>query len=117
MWFKKKIEAKVELKTFTCDHNWKDFGITTETIHSVDGTFLLKVYKHYACIWCKEYKRVLLVTDWCKNKEELDKKEKEVEALHHVEYDSIVMERIYDFQLLDKEYLEVARRLFPNRGY
>lgn len=116
MFFKKKIQASVEIKTIVCNHKWKDFGITSLTTHLSNGEYRLTVYKHYACIWCKEYKEVLLNTDWCKTKEILETKIVLVKEIHKIEYKSAIMERIADFQLIDKEYLEIARQLHPDRG-
>ena len=123
MWFKKNAEAKVEasvgveVKTHECDHKWKDFGISTSVTCQGPPVQYISIVKHYACIWCKKEKHVLLAKEYCRNDREVDAKLAAINKLHNTEYLSVITERIADFQLLDREYLEIARRLHPDRGY
>lgn len=124
MFFKKKevkakIEAAIEIKpiVFKCEHKWKDFGIfRTYTVSGEDEVITLCIKKLYGCIWCKEERIEDLYSARNTSADEINKNLEEIKKGLNVEHQAVVRNRLKDFQLVDKDYLEIARKCYPNRG-
>ena len=108
MWKKKKAQ---------CLHKWKDFGVSGKV--DIEEPFYYKgkitVTRYYACMWCREKKTVDFVDEFS-SKKECESKVERYNKSCSPEDRALILLRISDFQLLDPEYLELARKLYPDRG-
>lgn len=132
--FKKKQEPNLWIKPMKrpsiCQHKWKDFKWYIETDHKnghwVHGSYIepksiVRIIKPYVCILCKERKEIVLLEEeykGCENISSFNNRVKELKVKYdeYLENKVIIEDQINDFQLVDREYLEIARTLFPNMG-
>lgn len=117
-WGKKsKRQEPVEIK---CNHKWQDFPWYVQAIYYEDTRrFDLKLIEPYVCVHCKERKDVVLHHverqgySWDDAEQllaECDEKYGE-----HCEARPIVEDMIHDMQLVDRQYLEILKSLYPEK--
>lgn len=118
-WGKKQtIEAKpIEFK---CNHKWKDFPWYITALYYEDThAFDLKIIEPYVCIHCKERKDIVLHSvsranfSWKQASTLLEECEEKYGEFCQPR--PIVEDMIHDMQLVDRQYLEIAESLYPEK--
>lgn len=121
MWpFKKKKPAPTVITPPPCKHKWQDFPwIIRFYFDYGKGTLKVEIWEPYVCIYCKERKNRKLVEDWYTDvpSEQIDKLMAEYKEKYkeHCQNEAIVEDQINDFQLVDREWLEIANMLRGTR--
>ena len=121
--FKKKQKPNLWIKPMkhpsACQHKWKDFKWYIDAKWNSDCfRGKIRIIEPYVCIFCKERKEIVLLEEGFKSSVSFDKRVKELKIKYdeYLENRVIIEDQINDFQLVDREYLEIARKLFPDRG-
>lgn len=115
---KQRVEAKpIEFK---CNHKWKDFPWYITAFYYEDtNAFDLKIIEPYVCIHCKERKDVVLHSvsranfSWKQASKLLEECEEKYGEFCQPR--PIVEDMIHDMQLIDRQYLEIAESLYPEK--
>jgi len=121
MWpFKKKKPAPTVVTPPPCKHKWQDFPWIIRFYFDYNkGTLKVEIWEPYVCIYCKERKNRKLVEDWYTDvsSEQIDKLMAEYREKYkeHCQHEAIVEDQINDFQLVDREWLEIANMLRGTR--
>lgn len=128
-WKRKKEETQVREIHFPCNHKYKDFPWYLKTSwHNANYDYKIDMITNshgkiniiapYVCIHCKEQKDVVLLSEKVDSQKVFHERIKEIQEKYKDKLCDkvIVMNQINDFQLIDREYLEAARKLFPDRG-
>lgn len=108
-----------------CLHKYKAFGnYGAITISMTDGAvdprvslpYRYKVFRLYCCIKCGKERQEELYTTLEEGIENCKKIRKELEEKGlSIESAANLFQKVRDFQLIDEAYLEVARKVYPER--
>lgn len=114
MWpFKKKKESVAETP-LKCNHKWQDFRWILEVSYA-NRMLHIKIWEPYVCIYCKERKNVKIGDGYYENvsRKEADEIIDDVREKYknYIEEEAIVEDEINDFQLVDRQWLEIAYAL------
>lgn len=118
--FKKKKPVPAVVEPQPCKHKWQDFPWIMSFYYDY-GQQTLKVIinEPYVCIYCKERQDRVLTRDWYTgvDKEEIDRlMDKYREKFKdRVEPKAVVEDKINDYQMVDREWLEIANILRRSR--
>lgn len=117
MWPFKKKETTVD-KPAECNHKWQDFQWILAASYN-NRILRITIWEPYVCIYCKERKNVKIEDGYYENvtrkeAEDIvdDVKEK---YQNYIEEEAIVEDKINDFQLVDRQWLEIAYALRNSR--
>lgn len=120
MWpFKKKIPSAQPIEPPPCNHKYKDFPAYLVYTYR-DRSLNLKIQEPYVCIYCKKRKYITLVEHNVSgiSKEEsgaiIKQAEREYQSI--LKPQGIVEDMVNDFIMVDRQYLEIADSLHPERG-
>ena len=118
--FKKKEEPE-QIKPPECRHKWRDFPWYIDSTYYTNGVQVAEVVEPYVCIHCKKRKDVTLDSyrwEHLKNYNQGCDLVSSVEETYSgkIKPRAEVEDMINDFQLVDREYLEIAASLFSGRG-
>ena len=119
--FKKKKPLHSVVEPPPCKHKWQDFPWIMRFYYDYGQRKLhIKIIEPYVCIYCKKRKDKVLLEDWYTNtgEKEIDRLMDEYRAKYkdHAEPEAIVEDKINDFQLVDREWLEIANMLRKSRN-
>lgn len=112
--FKKKKQPIVSSQEYKCKHLWKDFGFFYKSDYWPGDRYgEIKVYEPYVCIFCKERKNILLATLEYNHTslEAMTVNEEEVSKKYNIKDRVLLEDEINDFQLVNREALELAVKL------
>lgn len=114
MLFKRKKEPEI-IEPPPCKHKWQDFPWYTEYWWDDNGNYGIQIFEPYVCIYCKERKDIELLHEEYNNAtaKGREKDIAEIEALYkdHLQPRAVVEDKIHDFQLVDRQWLEIAKAL------
>ena len=114
MWpFKKKNEPKL-IEPPPCKHKYQDFPMyVTSSYSGYDNRVTISVYEPYICIYCKDRKDVelerIVLTAISREKANMKTESKIKELGDRCKPVWEVEDMIHDFQLVDREWLELAK--------
>ena len=118
MWPFKKKERYKEPEAEKCRHKWQDFqwilavNYTNKILH-------MRIWEPYVCIYCKERKNITIEEGYYENvsRKEADEIIEEIKEKYkdYLEEEAIVEDQINDFQLVDRQWLEIANALRNSR--
>lgn len=121
MWpFKKKKPVPAVVEPPPCKHKWQDFPWIMRFYYDYDQRELkVEIIEPYVCIYCKERQDRVLIKDWYtnENKKEIDRLMDEYREKYkdYIEPEAIVEDKINDYQMVDREWLEIANMLRRSR--
>lgn len=118
--FKRKKRAEEKPEPAPCRHKWQDFPWIMRFYYNYgEGTLRVEVVEPYVCIYCKERQDRLLIRDWYNeiSGEQIDRLIQEYKEKYkeHCEHEAVIEDKINDFQLVDREWLEFADLLRRSR--
>lgn len=115
MWpFKKKPEPPALIELPPCKHKWQDFPAYLDYGRE-DSVLKIWIKEPYVCIYCKKRVDKLLVNDTfygisqSRADELLTRYRKDYASL--LKPVGIVEDMVNDYQLVDREWLDITRRL------
>lgn len=114
MWpFKRKEEPKL-IEPPPCKHKYQDFPMYVTTNYSgYNNSVTISVYEPYICIYCKDRKDVELERTVLKSisrqRADMETEAKIKELGDHCKPIWEIEDMIHDFQLVDREWLELAK--------
>ena len=113
MLFRRKKKPEI-IEPPPCKHKWQDFPWYC-TYSTSYGELDVTIKEPYVCIYCKERKDVVLLHNHYSRatQQEIQRKLTEVRNAYrdHLEDMAIVEDQIHDFQLVDRQWLEIAKAL------
>lgn len=113
MLFRKKKRPEI-IEPPPCKHKWQDFPWYCEFSWG-GGEFEVKIIEPYVCIYCKKRQNVELLYNHYLGITEAErlKKIREIKEdfKDRLQPKPIVEDMIHDFQLVDRQWLEIAKAL------
>ena len=118
MFWRKKKQTQSQLPNLPvaqpCNHKWEDFDWYID--FNINGKNLdYTIYEPYVCIHCKQRKDIILEgprsSTFDSNKAAWDKLEKLKLRYPEIKDRAIVEDEIHDAQLVDREYIKIAKWL------
>ena len=123
MWwpFKKKKPVPAVSEPPPCRDKWQDSPrISRFYFDYGKGTLKVEIWEPYVCIYCKKRENRKLIEDWYSDisGEKIDKLIEEYKQKYkeHCKHEAVVEDEINDFQLVDREWLEIANMLRKSRN-
>ena len=115
----KKQKSLVEMP-HECNHIWKDFDWYTEsTYYAEDKLISIRIIEPYVCVRCKKRKDVTFrnLDTYVKSYEESMEILEDFKKLYknRIKDRAFIEDEINDFQLVDRETLEMLRKLNPSK--
>lgn len=103
-----------------CNHVWKDFDWYTEsTYYAEDKLISIRIIEPYVCVRCKKRKNVSIhyIETYAKSRKESQEILEDFKRpyKHRLKERAFVEDEINDFQLVDRDTLEVLRKLNPSK--
>ena len=120
MWpFKKKKPPSV-IEPPPCKHKWQDFPWIMRFYYDYNGRKLeVEIIEPYVCIYCKKRKNKVLIHDWYTEEDEksIDRLMDEYREKYkdYTEPEAVIEDKISDFQMVDREWLEIVNALKQTR--
>lgn len=119
--FKKKRHVPSVSEPPPCKHKWQDFPwIIRFYFDYGKGTLKVEIWEPYVSIYCKKRENRKLIEDYYDgiSGEEIDELMKKYREKYrdYCQHEAVVEDQINDFQLVDREWLEIANMLRRSRN-